>query len=68
MTTLSAREFEARYRELVSREEIVELPRIGHYPQVEAPAEVHSHYRAFLDRHFPSHENLRPAETTEATE
>lgn len=58
----------ARYRELVSREEIVELPRIGHYPQVEAPAEVLSRYRDFLDRHFPSHDNLRPGETTEATE
>lgn len=47
----------ARYRELVSREEIVELPRIGHYPQVEAPEEVLSHYRDFLERHFLNSEN-----------
>lgn len=30
----------ARYRELVPRPEIVELPTVGHYPQVEAPEAV----------------------------
>ncbi len=38
-----------RYRQLVGTEDIVELPRIGHYPQVEAPEEVVRHYRAFLE-------------------
>ena len=38
----------ARYRELVGRGQIVELPAIGHYPQMEAPAEVARHYLAFL--------------------
>lgn len=47
----------ARYRELVARHDIVELPRIGHYPQVEAPEEVLAHYRAFLDTHFPAGDN-----------
>lgn len=40
-----------RFRELVKREaEIVELPTIGHYPQVEDPAAVASAYTAFLSR------------------
>jgi pimeloyl-ACP methyl ester carboxylesterase len=38
----------ARYRELVGKGYVVELPRIGHYPQVEAPAEVLEHYFRFL--------------------
>ncbi len=38
----------ARYRELVGERDVVELPRIGHYPQLEAPREVLRHYRAFL--------------------
>lgn len=39
----------ARYRELVRADDaITELPRIGHYPQVEAPAAVVAAYRAFL--------------------
>jgi len=38
-----------RYREIVSRGHfIVELPMIGHYPQVEAPAEVLEAYLRFL--------------------
>jgi pimeloyl-ACP methyl ester carboxylesterase len=38
-----------RYREVVSRDHfIVELPTIGHYPQVEAPAEVLEAYFRFL--------------------
>jgi pimeloyl-ACP methyl ester carboxylesterase len=38
-----------RYREVVSRDHfIVELPRIGHYPQVEAPTEVLEAYLRFL--------------------
>ena len=39
----------ARYREIVSPDHfIVELPKIGHYPQVEAPDEVLEAYRRFL--------------------
>jgi len=41
----------ARYRELVrADDDIVELPDIGHYPQVEAPAAVAGAYLAFLER------------------
>ena len=36
-----------RYRELVPRADVTELPRIGHYPQVEAPEAVLSAYLAF---------------------
>lgn len=38
----------ARYRELVPRPDVVELPRAGHYPQVEAPAEVQAAILAFF--------------------
>jgi pimeloyl-ACP methyl ester carboxylesterase len=39
----------SRYREVVSRDHFtVELPRVGHYPQVEAPAEVAHAYFDFL--------------------
>ncbi len=38
-----------RYREVVSRDHfIVELPQIGHYPQVEAPEDVVEAYLRFL--------------------
>jgi pimeloyl-ACP methyl ester carboxylesterase len=37
----------ARYRELVGKGYVALLPRIGHYPQVEAPDEVVRHYLAF---------------------
>jgi pimeloyl-ACP methyl ester carboxylesterase len=37
----------ARYRELVGTGYIAELPGIGHYPQVEAPALVLEHYHRF---------------------
>jgi pimeloyl-ACP methyl ester carboxylesterase len=30
----------ARYRELVPRADVVELPGVGHYPQIEAPGQV----------------------------
>lgn len=41
----------ARYREVVSRDDfIVELPRVGHYPQVEAPAAAAHAYFDFLRR------------------
>jgi pimeloyl-ACP methyl ester carboxylesterase len=39
-----------RYRELVPRADVVELPRIGHYPQVEAAAAVLQAYLAFRAR------------------
>lgn len=38
----------ARYRELVGKGYVVELPGIGHYPQVEAPHLVLEHYARFL--------------------
>lgn len=38
----------ARYRELVPSPDVVELPGIGHYPQIEAPAAV---LEAFLEFH-----------------
>ncbi|MEM9195914.1 MAG: alpha/beta hydrolase [Myxococcota bacterium] len=39
----------ARYREVVSKDHfIVELPTIGHYPQVEAPEAVFDAYHRFL--------------------
>ena len=37
----------ARYRELVSNPDVVELPGVGHYPQLEAPADVQ---RAVLEQ------------------
>lgn len=39
----------ARYRELVGHGLIVELPGIGHYPQVEAPELVLQHYFGWRD-------------------
>lgn len=39
-----------RYRELVPRPDVVELRRIGHYPQVEAPGAVLEAYLAFRER------------------
>ena len=40
----------ARYRELVPAVDAVELPRIGHYPQVEDPAAVLAAFTAFHDQ------------------
>ncbi|MBK9031994.1 MAG: alpha/beta hydrolase [Myxococcales bacterium] len=40
-----------RYRALVPRPDVVELPGVGHYPQLEAPAAVLAATLAFLDRH-----------------
>ena len=37
----------ARYRELVGTGYIAELPGVGHYPQIEAPAVVLEHYQRF---------------------
>lgn len=37
----------ARYRELVGKGYVAELPGIGHYPQIEAPGEVLRHYERF---------------------
>jgi len=39
-----------RYRELIARPDITELPGIGHYPQIEAPREVLAAYLDFRDR------------------
>ncbi|GEQ97559.1 epoxide hydrolase [Iodidimonas gelatinilytica] len=39
----------ARYRQVVrADDDIVELPHIGHYPQLEAPDQVAAHYLRFL--------------------
>ena len=38
-----------RYRALVEGPNVVELPNVGHYPQIEAPAEVLSALLMFLD-------------------
>lgn len=40
----------ARYRELVRRADVVSLPGIGHYPQVEAPDAVVEALIAFIDK------------------
>ncbi len=39
-----------RYRQLVPRPDVVSLPGIGHYPQVEAPQAVAEAFLAFVDR------------------
>jgi pimeloyl-ACP methyl ester carboxylesterase len=43
----------ARYRELVPDPDVVMLPDVGHYPQVEAPDAVLAAYRAFADTRRP---------------
>ena len=43
----------ARYRELIPQPDTVELPGIGHYPQVEAPEQVLQHYLAFRQQRAP---------------
>jgi pimeloyl-ACP methyl ester carboxylesterase len=49
MDPVSGAHMVERYRELVSRDHFtVELPTIGHYPQVEAPSEVVDAYLQFL--------------------
>ena len=40
----------ARYRQLIPNADVTELPRIGHYPQVEAPRAVLTAYLEFRDR------------------
>ncbi|WP_236195821.1 alpha/beta fold hydrolase [Pseudomonas glycinae] len=40
-----------RYRELIPDADTVQLPGIGHYPQIEAPVQVLRHYLEFRD-HF----------------
>jgi pimeloyl-ACP methyl ester carboxylesterase len=40
----------ARYRECVPTPDVIELPRIGHYPHVEDPAAVLAAFFAFHDR------------------
>jgi pimeloyl-ACP methyl ester carboxylesterase len=42
-----------RYRELVPDPDVVLLPEVGHYPQVEAPAAVLAAYLAFADARRP---------------
>jgi pimeloyl-ACP methyl ester carboxylesterase len=40
----------ARYRQLIPNADVTELPRIGHYPQVEAPQAVLAAYLEFRER------------------
>ncbi|MEZ4402129.1 MAG: alpha/beta hydrolase [Kofleriaceae bacterium] len=40
----------ARYRQLIRPADVVELPGVGHYPQLEAPTAVVAAIRAFLAR------------------
>jgi pimeloyl-ACP methyl ester carboxylesterase len=42
-----------RYRELVPDADVVLLPDVGHYPQVEAPAAVLAAYLTFADARRP---------------
>jgi pimeloyl-ACP methyl ester carboxylesterase len=42
-----------RYRELVPAPDVVMLPEVGHYPQVEAPEAVLAAYSAFADTRRP---------------
>ncbi|MFK8029674.1 MAG: alpha/beta fold hydrolase [Gammaproteobacteria bacterium] len=41
-----------RYKQLVGKGEIIELPDIGHYPQLEAPDDVTQHSAQFLRKHI----------------
>ena len=46
---VSGKHLVTRYQQLNCRlDQLVELPRIGHYPQVEAPQQVSEAYLAFL--------------------
>ena len=48
---VSGKHMVARYQELNCRlDYLAQLPEIGHYPQVEAPAEVAAHYQTFLQQ------------------
>jgi pimeloyl-ACP methyl ester carboxylesterase len=40
----------ARYRQLIPAPDTVLLSEIGHYPQIEAPAQVLKHYLEFRDQ------------------
>lgn len=44
---VSGRHMTERYRELVPEPDVVVLPGVGHWPQLEAPDEVWSHFVAF---------------------
>jgi pimeloyl-ACP methyl ester carboxylesterase len=47
---ISGAHMAARYRQLIPDADVTELPRIGHYPQVEAPQAVLASYLGFRDR------------------
>lgn len=47
---ISGAHMAARYRELVPKPDVVLLPTIGHYPQVEAPQAVLDAFLEFVDR------------------
>lgn len=50
---ISGAQMVARYRELVPRPDTVELPDIGHYPQIEAPEAVLEAFLEFQRRFTP---------------
>jgi pimeloyl-ACP methyl ester carboxylesterase len=47
---VSGAQMVARYRQLIPDPDTVLLPEIGHYPHIEAPAQVLKHYLEFRDR------------------
>lgn len=42
-----------RYMEIIPNPDLVELPDVGHYPQVEAPKRVLSAFESFANKHLP---------------
>lgn len=46
---ISGRGLVTRYRQLIVKPDVVELPDIGHYPQFEAPNKVVTHFLNFID-------------------
>lgn len=53
---ISGAHLAARYGELISAAEVIALPDVGHYPQIEAPQDVARHYLEFLQREFSAGE------------
>jgi pimeloyl-ACP methyl ester carboxylesterase len=47
---ISGSHMDSRYLELVPRPDVLELPGVGHYPQVEAPDAVTNRYFEFRDQ------------------
>jgi len=45
--TISGKDMAARYKELITNPDVIELPDAGHYPQIEQPEEVLKHFFEF---------------------